>query len=149
MEPPRDFCELLACFNAHHAKAIVVGAYALAFHGVPRMTGDLDVFLETSPAGARAVMDALTEFGFGEVGLSVEDFRRPDVVVQLGVPPVRVDLLTSITGVSWSEAWAGRVAGDFGGVPAMYLGLTELRKNKRAVGRHQDLADLESLGDDA
>jgi hypothetical protein len=148
MEPPRDFCELLELFNAHQVKAIIVGAYALAFHGVPRMTGDLDVLVGTTPENAERVMRALTEFGFGEVGLSTADFQKPDVVIQLGHPPVRVDLLTSISGVTWEDAWSGRIADAIGGVPAAFLGLEELRRNKRAVGRHKDLADLEALGGD-
>ena len=147
MEPPRDFCELLACFNASGVRALIVGAYALGFHGAPRMTGDLDVLVQPSAENAARVMAALASFGFGEVGLSAADFERPDVVVQLGVPPVRVDLLTGLSGVTWDEAWAGRVAGELGHVPVAFIGLADLRRNKRAVGRHKDLADLEALGD--
>jgi hypothetical protein len=147
MEPPRDFCELLACFNASGVRALIVGAYALGFHGAPRMTGDLDVLVQPSAENAARVMTALASFGFGEVGLSAADFERPDVVVQLGVPPVRVDLLTGLSGVTWDEAWAGRVAGELGDVPVVFIGLADLRRNKRAAGRHKDLADLEALGD--
>lgn len=145
MEPPGEFSELLASFGAHNVRALVVGAYALAFHGVPRMTGDLDLLVEPSAENAERVMRALTDFGFGDVGLSAADFQRPDVVVQLGFPPLRIDLLTSITGVAFEEAWKGRVKDSFGGVPASFLGLDELRRNKRAVGRHKDLADLDAL----
>ena len=145
MEPPREFSELLASFGAHEVKALIVGAYALAFHGVPRMTGDLDLLVEPTAENAARVMRALTDFGFGDVGLSAADFQQPDVVVQLGFPPLRVDLLTSITGVAFEEAWEGRVVDSFGGVPAAFLGLDELRRNKRAVGRHKDLADLDAL----
>jgi len=147
MEPPRDFCELLACFNDRGVSALIVGAYALGFHGAPRMTGELDILVETSPDNASRVMDALADFGFGDVGLSAKDFQQPDVVIQLGVPPVRIDLLTGISGITWDEAWQGRVPGELGGVPASFLGLRELQRNKRAVGRHKDLADLEALGD--
>lgn len=145
MKPPDEFSELLASFGAHGVKALIVGAYALAFHGVPRMTGDLDLLVEPSAENAARVMRALTDFGFGDVGLSATDFQQADVVVQLGFPPLRVDLLTSITGVAFEEAWEGRVADSFGGVPAAFLGLEELRRNKRAVGRHKDLADLDAL----
>lgn len=145
MEPPKDFSELLACCNARHVKAIVVGAYALAFHGAPRMTGDLDLLVESSQGNADRIIEALADFGFGNVGLSSQDFQQPDRVIQLGVAPVRVDLLTSISGVTWEEAWAGRIEHQFGGVPANFLGLEQLRTNKRTVGRHQDLADLEAL----
>lgn len=147
MEPPRDFCELVELFNASRVKSLIVGAYALAYHGAPRMTGDLDLLVEPSAENAQRVIDALSAFGFGDIGLSAEDFQRPDTVVQLGVPPVRVDLLTGITGVSWDEAWAGRVDGELGAVPAAFIGLAELRRNKRATGRHRDLADLEALGE--
>jgi len=147
MEPPRDFCELLALFNASRVKALIVGAYALAYHGAPRMTGDLDLLVEPSAENAQRVMDALTAFGFGDIGLSAEDFQRPDTVVQLGVPPLRVDLLTGITGVSWDDAWAGRVDSEFGRVPVAFIGLAELRRNKLSTGRHKDLADLEALGE--
>lgn len=146
-QPPRDFCELLECFAAKGVSAIIVGAYALAWHGAPRMTGDLDVLVEPSAENAERIIDALTTFGFGNVGLSAADFQRPDVVIQLGVPPVRVDLLTGISGVTWEEVWAGRVAGEFGGVPVSFIGLAELRRNKLASGRHKDLADLEALGE--
>lgn len=147
MEPPRDFCELLECFAASRVSVLIVGAYALAYHGAPRMTGDLDLLVQPSEENARRIIDALTAFGFGNVGLSTADFLQPDVVVQLGVPPVRVDLLTGISGVSWDEAWAGRVDGELGGVPVAFIGLAEFRRNKLAAGRHQDLADLEALGE--
>jgi hypothetical protein len=117
MEPPRDFCELLECFNAHRVNALLVDAYALGFHGAPRMTGDLDILVARSAGNAGWVMEALADFGFGDVDLSTRDFEQPDVVIQLGVPPVRVDLLTGISGVSWDEAWAGRVAAELGSVP--------------------------------
>lgn len=146
MEPPRDFCELLECFNASGVKAIIVGAYALAFHGAPRMTGDLDVLVQPEADNSQRVAEALTAFGFESLGLSAGDFLRPDIVVQLGVPPLRVDLLTGISGVTWDDAWAGAVAGEFGTVDVRFLGLAELRRNKRAAGRLKDLADLEALG---
>ena len=100
MEPQPDFKELLALFNAHEVEYIVVGAYALAFHGAPRFTGDIDVFVRPTPQNAQRIIAALDAFGFGDIGLSPSDFQRPDHVVQLGVPPVRVDLITSLTGVS-------------------------------------------------
>lgn len=147
MEPPRDFCELLECFDGSGVRALIVGAYALGYHGAPRMTGDLDLLVQPSAENAERVIDALAAFGFGNAGLSAVDFQQPDVVVQLGVPPVRVDLLTGISGVTWEEAWAGRITGEFGGVPVAFLGLAELRRNKLAAGRHKDLADLEALGE--
>jgi hypothetical protein len=142
----KDFAELFACFNARGVRAVVVGGYALAFHAKPRFTKDIDVFVEPSPENAARLIAALDDFGFGSVGLSASDFSGPGAIVQLGMPPNRIDLLTAIDGVSFPQAWAGRVAGHYGEHPVFYLGLDELRRNKRASGRPQDLADLESLG---
>ncbi|MCK4774048.1 MAG: hypothetical protein KAT30_04660, partial [Candidatus Krumholzibacteria bacterium] len=97
---------------------------------------------------AQRVMDALHEFGFGSAGLTKRDFETPDQVVQLGVPPVRVDIITSLTGVSWDEAYEGRAKGVYGGVPVFFLGREQFVSNKRAIGRTRDLADLEALGEE-
>jgi hypothetical protein len=145
MELQPDFKELLVLLNAHGVDYLIVGGYALAFHGAPRFTGDLDLFISTSPANAGNVYSALTEFGFESVGLTREDFMRADHVIQLGVPPVRIDFVTTIDGVDWSTAWAGRNAGDYGGVPVCFLGKTEFIQNKKATGRLKDLADVEAL----
>jgi len=148
MEIERDFKELLVLLNTHNVEYIVVGAYALAFHGAPRFTGDLDIFVESDPANARRVMAALSDFGFGSVGLSAEDFEKPDQVVQLGVPPVRIDLITSISGVSWDDAVSGSVKADLDEVPVRFIGRHDFVVNKRAAGRKKDLADLEALGEE-
>ena len=147
METQPDFRELLALFNAHHVEYLIVGGYALAFHGAPRFTGDLDIFVKSEAANAQRILTALAAFGFASVGLAPSDFERPDQVVQLGVPPVRIDLITSITDVSWDEAWAGRIAGRYGDMPVYYLGREQFIANKRATGRTKDLADLEMLGE--
>ena len=147
MEPQPDFEELLALFNAHKVKHIVVGAYALAFHGVPRTTGDIDIFVEPSAQNATHVLDALNEFGFGSLRLRQKDFTKSGWVVQLGVPPVRIDLVTSITGVSWARAYKGKAKGAYGKVPVFYLGKKEFIANKRAIGRRKDAADLEALNE--
>jgi len=117
METQPDFRELRALFNAHHVECLIVGVYALAFHGAPRFTGDLDIFVKPDAANAQRILTALAAFGFASVGLTPSDFERPDQVVQLGVPPVRIDLITSITGVSWDETWTGRVTGRYGDIP--------------------------------
>lgn len=148
MEVPRDFSELLALFNAHRVDYLIVGAHALAFHGAPRYTADLDLLVRPDAENARRVLRALEEFGFGSLGLTGDDFTAPDQVIQLGAPPVRVDLVTSITGVSWEQAAAGRVEGRYGDLDAHYLGKNELIQNKRALGRKRDLADLEALGEE-
>jgi len=148
MEIQSDFKELLELFNKHHVEYMLVGGYALAFHGAPRFTGDLDVFVHNSPKNAARVMDALSEYGFGSVGLAAEDFQKEGSVVQLGVPPVRVDLVTSLTGVLWEGAWSNRVAADYGDVPVFYIGREQFIANKKATGRKRDLADLEALGEE-
>ncbi|MFN8177631.1 MAG: nucleotidyl transferase AbiEii/AbiGii toxin family protein [bacterium] len=147
METQRDFEELLGSFNAHSVEYVIVGGYALAFHGAPRFTGDLDLFVRPGPDNAARILAALADFGFASLGLTSTDFERPDRVVQLGVPPVRVDLITSIAGVTWGEAAAGRVEGDYGGVRVPFLGRAQFVANKRAAGRRRDLADLEALGE--
>ncbi len=147
MDIQPDFRELFTSFNAHGVEFLVVGGYALAFHGSPRYTGDIDVLVHPGAENAARIMASLSDFGFGATGLSADDFLLTDQVVQLGVPPVRVDLLTSITGVSWEEAWNGAEPGEYGGVPVRYLGRAALLRNKKALGRKKDLADLESLGE--
>ena len=109
MDVQPDFKDLLELFNARGVNCIIVGGYALAFHGAPRTTGDIDLFVGTAPDNAKRVLEALDEFGFGSVGLTRRDFETPDQVIQLGVPPVRVDIVTSLTGVSWDEAYDGGV----------------------------------------
>jgi len=148
MEVQPDFKELLRLLNAHKAEFIIVGAYALAFHGVPRFTGDIDIFVKPDPKNAKKILAALEEFGFGSLNLTISDLQDPDKVVQLGVAPVRVDLITSLTGVSWQEAFSGKVQGTFGNVPVYYLGRKEFLSNKKALGRKKDLADIEALGED-
>jgi len=148
MEVQPDFKELLKLLNAHKAEFIIVGAYALAFHGVPRFTGDIDIFVKPDPENAKKILSALEEFGFGSLDLTISDLQDPDKVVQLGVAPVRVDLITSLTGVSWQEAFSGKVQGTFGNVPVYYLGREEFLSNKKALGRKKDLADIEALGED-
>jgi hypothetical protein len=148
MDVQPDFRDLLELCNARGVDYIIVGGYALAFHGAPRTTGDIDLFVGTASDNARRLLDALGEFGFGSVGLTTKDFETANQVVQLGVPPVRVDIMTSLTGVSWEKAYEGRVAGMYGDVPVFYLGREEFLSNKRAIGRKRDLADLEALGEE-
>ena len=135
MELQPDFKELLALFNAHRVEYLIVGAYALAFHGAPRYTGDIDLLVCPSVGNAKAILPALSDFGFASLGLQETDFLLTDRVIQLGVPPVRVDLLTSLTGLSWEEANAHRVSGQYGDVPVHFIGKTEYIRNKKATGR--------------
>ena len=140
-----DFSALLALLNAHHVEYMIVGGHALAFHGAPRYTGDLDVYIKAADVNAERMARVLDEFGFGDLGLTAEDFLTAESVLQLGVPPVRLDILNSLTGVSWNEANKGRVRGTYGNIQVHYIGRDQLIKNKRATGRKRDLADLERL----
>ena len=141
----KDFEELFECLTRRSVKALVIGGYAVAFHGQPRFTKDIDVFVEASAENAARLLDALADFGFGNAGLTLSDFERPGRIVQLGVAPNRVDLLTVIDGVTFDEAWQQRVPGHFGSQPVHYISLAHLIQNKRASARPQDLLDVEGL----
>jgi hypothetical protein len=117
----------------------------VAFHGRPRFTKDIDVFVEPSPENAERLLGALADFGFGSLGLTAGDFTSPGTIVQLGVAPNRIDLLTAIDGVTFDEAWAHRVAGPFGTATVEYISLDDLIRNKQTSARPQDLLDVEDL----
>lgn len=141
----RDFHELLECFARNDVRYLIIGGWALAAHGVQRMTKDIDLWVLPESGNASAVMTALTEFGFGETDLAPEDFMTPDTVIQLGYPPNRVDILTTPSGVSFDICWDDRIEVQLDGLIVPFIGLEGLKANKRAVGRLQDLADLEAL----
>ena len=143
----QDFVALLRELSAADARFLIVGAYALAYHGRPRASGDLHVWIEPTPENAARIHRALSAFGAPLDDLSQGDLVQPDLVYQIGVPPRRIDVLTSLTGVSFSEAWATRVTGRFGDLECSFLGREALIRNKRSLGRARDLADLESLGE--
>jgi hypothetical protein len=147
MEVQIDFREFVELLNEHKVEFIIVGGFALAFHGVPRFTGVIDIFINSDKENASRIMNALISFGFGSLDLSSEDFQKPDNIIQLGHPPVRIDIVTSISGVTWEEAYATKAPGLFGDVPVSYIGKKQFILNKRATGRKKDLADLESLGE--
>lgn len=140
-----DFAEFVDCLARHDVRYLIVGGYALAAHGLPRATGDLDVWVMVSPDNARGVMSALLDFGFGELGLSEADFLAPDHVVQLGYPPYRIDILTAIDGVTFDDAWQRRLAISTGDGELQVIGRDDLVANKRASGRPRDLDDVERI----
>ena len=147
-----DWADLVLALLDANARFIIVGAHALSVHGVPRATQDLDVWIDPSDGNAARVWTALATFGapLAELGISVEDLAAHDTVVQVGLPPNRVDLLTGITGVSsFAEAWNGRVMQRVRGREILFLGREALVANKRATGRLKDRADLEALGEDS
>lgn len=145
MKLQQDLREFVALLNSHEAEFLVVGGHAVAFHGHPRFTGDIDFLIRPSAENATRVMNVLRAFGFGELTLSVDDFVKPGNVVQLGRPPNRIDLLTSISGVEFEDAWSSRVQATLDGLPVCFLGWQSLIENKQASGRPKDLADVAKL----
>ena len=143
----RDYVEMLAALSEAGAEYLVVGAHALAAHGVPRATGDLDLWVRPTPGNARRVWHALEEFGAPLDELTLADLSSDGVVFQIGVAPNRIDLLTSITGVAFTDAWENRVMIEVEEMRVPVLGRSDLVRNKRAVGRTRDLADIEDLGE--
>jgi len=131
------------------ARFLIVGAHALAVHGIPRATGDLDIWIEASPENAQRVWNALVHFGAPVAAMNVtpRDLTLPDQVVQIGVPPRRIDVLTGVTGIEFAPAWVDRVVHAVGSLRVPFLGRSALIANKRATGRLKDLADLEALGE--
>ncbi len=148
MEVQEDFREFLALLNAHEVKFMIVGGYALAFHGAPRFTGDIDVFAKPDHENAERIINALADFGFSSLDLTITDLQDQNKVIQLGLPPVRIDIITSISGVTWEEAYGSKEPGLFGDVPISYIGRKQFIINKRATGRKKDLADIEALGEE-
>ena len=141
----QDFKEFLALLDKHDVRHLIVGGYSVALHGYPRYTKDLDVWVLTDEVNAEKLIAALEAFGFGSLGLTTADFLDPGYVVQLGQPPARIDLLTSLTGVEFEPCWKNRVELVIDGIMLPVISLEDLKRNKRALGRHQDLADLENL----
>jgi len=146
---PQDFRDVLAELVRADARFLVVGAHALSVHGVPRATVDLGVWVDASGDNARRVWAALAAFGAPLEALDIAeiDFTLPDKVIQLGLPPYRIDILTGVSGVSFSDAWHERVEDMFDDIRVPFMGRAAFIKNKRASGRLKDLADLESIGE--
>ena len=141
----KDWREFLELLNSRGVDYVIVGAQSLAFHGRPRHTGDLDILVRPTPDNARLLLALLNEFGFEQSSFKETDFLQPEQIIQLGRVPSRIDLLTSISGVSTNEAFASKISAILDGIPVFILGKDALIRNKRAVGRPQDLADLAVL----
>ena len=140
-----DFKELLLVFNAHNVDYLIVGAHALAAHGHVRATKYLDVWVRPDNANAKNVLQALSDFGAPLTDLTEDDLSRKDTIFQIGIPPLRIDIITAIDGVEFAEAWPDRLEIEFGGVPAFVISRQHLITNKRTSARLQDLADVEQL----
>ena len=145
MELDQDFSEFVQLFLDNDVRFLIVGGYAMAAHGLPRFTGDLDTWVWIDHENAERIMKALTEFGFSSLDITAKDFQSPNLVVQLGFPPHRIDLLTGIDGVEFEEAWKRRIEVGINGVDVPFIGREDLITNKKAASRVQDLADVARL----
>lgn len=145
MELAPDFDEFIESLIAHGVEFIVVGAYALAFHGAPRFTGDLDILVRPALDNASRLLAALEAFGFPAAELSPEAIADRRRMLQMGVPPVQIHVMSAISGVEWDEAWSDRVEGPLGTHTVHFLGRDTYLRNKRAAGRPKDLADIDAL----
>jgi predicted nucleotidyltransferase len=145
MKLPSDFKEFLKLLNAHGIEYLLIGGYAVGYYGYPRATADMDVWVAMNPANAERIVAALKEFGFNPSDLSPNLFLKEWQIVRMGVPPVRIELATTISGVDFSECYAQRVVAEIDGIKANLISLMHLKANKKASARHQDIADLEHL----
>ena len=145
MDLAPDFNEFCGLLNARRVEFVVVGAHALAFHGAPRFTGDLDILVRATEDNAERLLGVIGEFGFPIEHLSVAKIVSPRCIIEMGVVPVQIHVMSQIDGVSWDEVWRGRETATFGGHSVSFIGREEFLKNKRAAGRPKDLADIAAL----
>jgi hypothetical protein len=143
-----DFSDFVGALNGNNVEYVIVGSFALAFHGSPRATGDIDFWIRPTNSNAKALIKALGDFGFGGLDITEEDILSGKII-QLGVPPVRIDIITIIDGLVTEEIWQTKEKGKLGSHDVFYLGREAFIKNKRTMSRHKDLADLELLGEKA
>ncbi len=145
LELANDYKEFLRLLRAHGVEYLLIGGWAVGYHGYARATYDLDVWIATVPTNAERVVKALAEFGFDVTELSTDLFLQPDKIVRMGVEPVRIEMMTSISGVEFDECYRGRLETTLNDVPVSVISLHDLKVNKQASGRLKDLADLEEL----
>jgi hypothetical protein len=145
MEVQKDFLELLRLLNAHGVEYLVVGGYAVAFHGAPRFTGAIDIFVAPEGTNVEKVLIALGQFGFPTLGLSPDEVIAGKKILQLGREPFQVHVMTAVSGIAWDEAWESRTGGHYGPCPVYFIGRQALIRNKRSTGRAKDQADVEAL----
>lgn len=142
---PPDFKDFLRLLNSHQVEYLLIGGYAVGYHGYPRATGDMDIWVAIHPQNAEKMVAALREFGFDLPELSVELFLKENQIIRMGVSPVKIDITTTISGVSFGECYKERVVDVLDGVQVNIISLKHLKANKKASGRLKDLADLENL----
>ncbi len=140
-----DFIDFIELLNKYKVEYLIIGAHALAYHGRPRHTGDLDIWINPNPENASKLVIVLNDFGFGSLGLSTADFLKDGYVTQLGYPPLRIDILNSISGVEFGMAYKEKVTTLIDELKVNFINLTDFIKNKEATGRAKDLGDIESL----
>lgn len=143
----QDWKEFIELLNFHHVEYVLVGAFAVSYHAIPRNTGDIDFLIRPTIENAERTLRALERFGFGSLGITVEDLIKPGQYVQLGYAPGRIDLLNQVSGVQTEDVWCNRVHGTLQGIPVAYMGRAELVANKRATGRGKDIDDLKAMGE--
>jgi hypothetical protein len=141
----QDFIDFIELLNSHKVEYMVVGAHALAFHGRPRHTGDLDIWIKPSKANAERMVLVLNDFGFGSLGLGEDDFLKENYVTQLGYPPLRIDILNAISGVNFDEAYKGRIIGEHEDLRISFINISDFIANKLATGRAKDIGDIDTL----
>ncbi|MEO5891077.1 MAG: DUF6036 family nucleotidyltransferase [Ferruginibacter sp.] len=141
----QDFEDFIALLNSYHAEYMVVGGYALAFHGKPRHTGDLDIWINISETNATKMEKVMNAFGMSALQLKKQDFMEKGIITQIGYPPLRIDILNEIDGIGFEEAYNNKLVIDVDGLLVNYIGLDDLIKNKQASGRHQDITDVNTL----
>ncbi len=145
MDLAPDFSEFCALLSAHRVEFVIVGAHALAFHGAPRYTGDLDILVRPTVDNGQRLLAAIVDFGFPASALTAEGVVNPRTVIEMGVPPVQLHVMSAVDGVTWDEVWADKEPGTLGPNSVFFIGLTQFLKNKRAAARPQDLADVAAL----
>jgi len=141
----KDFIDFIDLLNLHNVEYMVVGAHALAFHGRPRHTGDLDIWIKPSFDNADKMVNVLADFGFSSLGLTRADFLKENYVTQLGYPPLRIDILNAISGVNFDDAYKGRTIGEVNDLTISFINVSDFIANKQASGRPKDLGDINSL----
>lgn len=145
MELSRDFREFIEALNENDVKYLLVGGYAVVLHGHPRLTKDIDFWILPELENAKRTLSALNQFGLGGTGTTIKDLTTPGMIMQFGVPPLRIDLITELEGVNFDLCYKKRIETTISGVKVKLIDIESLKKNKRAAGRHQDLADAENL----
>lgn len=145
MRVEKDFKDFIALLNKNNVRYLIIGGYAYSYYAEPRYTKDIDLLIDPAEDNAERILEAIRDFGFGDVKLTVQDFLEPGQVIQLGVAPLRIDLLTTIKGIRFTNAWDNRTTGQFGDIQAFFISKQDLIKAKKASKRKQDLADVEKL----